>query len=270
MFFKQEEKVNHRCYKNVPNPAPRSGAMSIPQFTSTRVQAEKDIVQPLPTYPNKTHFTTSPHIVPVPTQHYMKPQTNIKMDKKYSSPCSASLQDYGKFSSSILPKPKQMDYSTISTAEKHWPDAQNTHNNKAFISSNSSLKQNSIPRQGSNSTAAKSWSVQKALNPNAFNSTNLSSTNHVPEPYNAHVNDTVNCSTNSEKFSRELEPVGVFWDFENCSVPKGKSAQAVVQKIRRVFFQEKREVEFMCVCDTSKEKKSVIEELNKAQVIISF
>ena len=64
----------------------------------------------------------------------------------------------------------------------------------------------------------------------------------------------------------EPEPIGVFWDIENCPVPRGKSASAVVQKIRKEFFSGKREVEFMCVCDISKEKKEVIEELNKAQV----
>lgn len=67
----------------------------------------------------------------------------------------------------------------------------------------------------------------------------------------------------------ELEPIGVFWDIENCPVPRGKSASAVVQKIRKEFFSGKREVEFMCVCDISKEKKEVIEELNKAQVRFS-
>ena len=64
----------------------------------------------------------------------------------------------------------------------------------------------------------------------------------------------------------EPEPIGVFWDIENCPVPRGKAASAVVQKIRKEFFSGKREVEFMCVCDINKEKKEVIEELNKAQV----
>lgn len=58
----------------------------------------------------------------------------------------------------------------------------------------------------------------------------------------------------------------MFWDIENCPVPKGKSAVDIVKKIREVFFTNKREAEFMCVCDISKEKKEIIEELNKAQV----
>ena len=64
----------------------------------------------------------------------------------------------------------------------------------------------------------------------------------------------------------EVEPVGVFWDIENCSIPKGKSAFAVAQKIRNEFFEEKREAEFICVCDTMKENGDVIDGLNDAQV----
>ena len=248
MFFNQDEKLNHRCYKNVLN-SPRSGP--IQHFTSTRLQAEKDIVQPHPTYPNKTHFTTNPE--PIPTQHSYKPQTDIKMDKKYSSICS-SLKDNEKVLSTVLPVAMQMDYSAAKT-DKHW-SIQKAYDGNTFNSGSPSPKQNSIPRQAD-------WPVQKPFDPNTFKSINVSSTNHKQT---ANAFNAINPSPSHEKSSKELEPVGVFWDFENCSVPKGKSAQAVVQKIRSVFFKEKREVEFMCVCDTSKEKKSVIEELNKAQV----
>ena len=64
----------------------------------------------------------------------------------------------------------------------------------------------------------------------------------------------------------KLEPVGVFWDIENCQVPPNKSAFALAAKMRRFFFEGKREAEFMCVCDVTKERKEVIEALNKAQV----
>lgn len=63
-----------------------------------------------------------------------------------------------------------------------------------------------------------------------------------------------------------LPPIGVFWDIENCSVPSGRSAVAVVQRIREKFFKGHREAEFICVCDISKENKEVIEELNNCQV----
>ena len=63
-----------------------------------------------------------------------------------------------------------------------------------------------------------------------------------------------------------IPPVGVFWDIENCHVPSGRSAGAVVQRIRSRFFQGHREAEFICVCDISKESKAVIQELNNCQV----
>uniref|UniRef100_A0A668A514 Meiosis regulator and mRNA stability factor 1 n=1 Tax=Myripristis murdjan TaxID=586833 RepID=A0A668A514_9TELE len=66
-----------------------------------------------------------------------------------------------------------------------------------------------------------------------------------------------------------IPPVGVFWDIENCSVPSGRSAVAVVQRIRSRFFQGHREAEFICVCDISKESKAVIQELNNCQVTVA-
>ena len=64
----------------------------------------------------------------------------------------------------------------------------------------------------------------------------------------------------------QLEPVGLFWDIENCNVPAHKSAFALATKMRRVFFEGKREAEFMVVCDITKEKKEVTDALHKAQV----
>ncbi|XP_039348384.1 meiosis regulator and mRNA stability factor 1 isoform X3 [Mauremys reevesii] len=66
-----------------------------------------------------------------------------------------------------------------------------------------------------------------------------------------------------------LPPIGVFWDIENCSVPTGRSAIAVVQRIREKFFKGHREAEFICVCDISKENKEVIQELNNCQVTVA-
>jgi len=63
--------------------------------------------------------------------------------------------------------------------------------------------------------------------------------------------------------------LGVFWDIENCSVPSGKSPMAVCHKIRNLhFFSGHREVQFTVVCDANKESKTVLEELDKAQVDI--
>ncbi|KAK7082552.1 hypothetical protein SK128_020987 [Halocaridina rubra] len=68
--------------------------------------------------------------------------------------------------------------------------------------------------------------------------------------------------------SSKLPPIGVFWDIENCRVPRGLSATHVVQAVRSRFFNGHREAEFMCVCDTLKELHNILEELNDAQVNI--
>ena len=64
----------------------------------------------------------------------------------------------------------------------------------------------------------------------------------------------------------QLEPVGLFWDIENCHVPLDKSAFALANKLRKEFFHGKREAEFMCVCDITKERKEVVDGLSKAHV----
>ena len=66
--------------------------------------------------------------------------------------------------------------------------------------------------------------------------------------------------------AKRLEPVGVFWDIENCSVPIDKSAFDLATKMRSMFFAGKRDAEFMCVCDITKESKEVVDDLHKAQV----
>lgn len=63
-----------------------------------------------------------------------------------------------------------------------------------------------------------------------------------------------------------LPPIGVFWDIENCQIPRGRSAVTVVQAIRDKFFDGYREEEFIVVCDVKKETAQVIQELNDAQV----
>ncbi|KAG8432951.1 hypothetical protein GDO86_017279 [Hymenochirus boettgeri] len=71
------------------------------------------------------------------------------------------------------------------------------------------------------------------------------------------------------QIQENLPPIGVFWDIENCSVPSGRSAVTVVKRIRERLFKGRREAEFICVCDISKENKEVIEELNNCQVTVA-
>jgi len=76
-------------------------------------------------------------------------------------------------------------------------------------------------------------------------------------------------SYNGWQVTSQTKPLGVFWDIENCSVPTGKSAISVCDKIRKQdFFRDHRETLFAVVCDATKESKTILEELDKAQVDI--
>ena len=72
--------------------------------------------------------------------------------------------------------------------------------------------------------------------------------------------------SSSPTHAHAKEPVGVFWDIENCSIPPNKSAFSVASKLRKEFISGKREAEFMCACDIIKARKEVTDDLNKAQV----
>lgn len=72
----------------------------------------------------------------------------------------------------------------------------------------------------------------------------------------------------SKKDIQGQVPIGVFWDIENCHVPRGKSATALVGRIRQLFFTGHAEAEFLCVCDIRKELPEVVQELNLAQVTV--
>lgn len=71
---------------------------------------------------------------------------------------------------------------------------------------------------------------------------------------------------NKRKYIKALPPIGVFWDIENCQVPKTKSAALVVQQIRELFYNDYREAEFLVVCDVKKESSQIVSDLNDAQV----
>lgn len=71
---------------------------------------------------------------------------------------------------------------------------------------------------------------------------------------------------NKKRHTKQLPPIGVFWDIENCHVPKNKSAVSIVKRIREFFFHGYREAEFMIVCDVKKESAEVIQDLHDAQV----
>ena len=61
--------------------------------------------------------------------------------------------------------------------------------------------------------------------------------------------------------------IGVFWDIENCNIPRGKPALEICDSIRKLdFFQGYTEIQFAVACDATKESASILDDLNKVQV----
>lgn len=75
-----------------------------------------------------------------------------------------------------------------------------------------------------------------------------------------------NSPTKPSSLHTHFPPIGVFWDIQNCRIPKGKLPMAVINIIRDKFFTYYREAEFIVVCDVYQETKRVIKQLNDAQV----
>jgi len=62
-------------------------------------------------------------------------------------------------------------------------------------------------------------------------------------------------------------PVGIFWDIENCSVPKNKSPSGIIAHIRTAFVLNRlnnREYEFLIACDVTRIRSDIREDINKA------
>lgn len=72
--------------------------------------------------------------------------------------------------------------------------------------------------------------------------------------------------TKKRKKPNHFPSLGIYWDIENCQVPKYRNAAVVVQKIREVFLENHKESEFVVVCDIKKENPQVIQELHDSQV----
>ncbi len=129
------------------------------------------------------------------------------------------------------------------------------------------VRSNSLQQQKSSSSSPLS-SIPRCVQCNAVFFNEDERANHHHNNNNNNNNEVVVTSVNSSPSHSKSEPIGVFWDIENCQIPRGKSPMAVVSKIRERFYPGRREVEFMCVCDTTKEKKEVLEDLNRAQINI--
>lgn len=78
-----------------------------------------------------------------------------------------------------------------------------------------------------------------------------------------------NRKRNKRKSRKMLPPVGIFWDIENCQVPRYKCASNLVHRIREIFMVNYREAEFVVVCDVKKENAQVIQDLHDTQVAVN-
>ena len=64
----------------------------------------------------------------------------------------------------------------------------------------------------------------------------------------------------------DQKSVGVYWDIENCQLPSHIDPHSFVEKIRSEFIQGRKLAEFLCVCDNTRIKKSVIDGLSNEGV----
>ena len=78
--------------------------------------------------------------------------------------------------------------------------------------------------------------------------------------------DFENSTRNTPAMKQEI--VGIFWDIENIFIPDHRSPAGVVRVLREMFVINKREVEFQCVCDTHKEERFTVDELNSSLVTV--
>ncbi|XP_044005441.1 uncharacterized protein LOC122850347 [Aphidius gifuensis] len=60
--------------------------------------------------------------------------------------------------------------------------------------------------------------------------------------------------------------MALFWDIENVRVPKGKTAEVLTQIARSTFSNGYNEIEFVVVCDVTKETEKDIKDLIKSKV----
>lgn len=78
--------------------------------------------------------------------------------------------------------------------------------------------------------------------------------------------DFENSTRNIPAKSQQI--VGLFWDIENIFIPDHKSPAGVVRVLREMFVKDKKEVDFQCVCDTHKEERFTIDQLNSSLVTV--
>lgn len=141
--------------------------------------------------------------------------------------------------------------SSAETSSESSDDLENKEPHLSYCQSNGKFKFPSAPR------------LVKSEN-NSFCSTASDSSN-----CEIHINTNRSFVLPKKKKRKQvntLPPLGIYWDIENCQVPKHRNAAALVQKIREVFLEKHRESEFVVVCDIKKESPQIIQELHDSQV----
>ncbi|XP_025408797.1 meiosis regulator and mRNA stability factor 1 isoform X3 [Sipha flava] len=168
----------------------------------------------------------------------------VETNFKFPSPPHLSNRHY------ISPKEHLPQNNTTSSSYSH-SDSDSASDSDS-IYSNSDVYEQECPRYDNQLLPYKKNKKSANRFRSSYNSRGYS-TNSIPYKH-------------KHSFAHYLPPIGVFWDIENCQVPKGRSAVAVAQAIRDRFFIGYREAEFLVVCDVKKENAQVVQELNDAQV----
>uniref|UniRef100_T1J9E0 Meiosis regulator and mRNA stability factor 1 n=1 Tax=Strigamia maritima TaxID=126957 RepID=T1J9E0_STRMM len=78
-------------------------------------------------------------------------------------------------------------------------------------------------------------------------------------------------SQSSKVFKRsheDYQKIGIFWDIENCAIPKGKSVLHFVKKIRDTFCEEYTEERFVVVCNANNQLPTIAKDLSELMVRI--
>ncbi|GIY37437.1 hypothetical protein CEXT_363551 [Caerostris extrusa] len=78
----------------------------------------------------------------------------------------------------------------------------------------------------------------------------------------------VNYRFNSPGTSNETGVISVFWDIENCPIPRGKSGVDFVKLVRTMLYENRIEGSFSVVCDVHNLNNAQTEELSASNVTI--
>lgn len=91
----------------------------------------------------------------------------------------------------------------------------------------------------------------------------------IDRQFNVNLNNQYWLQVYNAEYSVLKKPVGIFWDIENCRIPKGISPSFLVENIRALTNEFNLiENDFVIVCDVFAMNNNVINELNNMQVNI--